>query len=122
MLIVEDHAALRAGLCELLGLAFPGHEILEAGSAEEALNLAFITRPEIVLMDIGLPGMNGIQATRQLKSHLPHTRVVMISIQETDHYQSAALQAGASAYLFKRTLHSELVPTVMKLLTNIQSE
>jgi DNA-binding NarL/FixJ family response regulator len=73
--------------------------------------------PDIVLMDIGLPGMNGIEATRRIKAIAPQVRVVILSILEDPEYQADAAAAGASAYVPKRKMHTELIPILTGLLS-----
>jgi len=117
VLIVEDHDTVRASLREWLGLAFPGWAFLEAKSGEEALDLACAQHPALVLMDIGLPKMNGIEATRRIKAALPSVSVVILTIYEDEAYRADAALAGASAYVAKRKMQSELVPVLTALLS-----
>ena len=116
ILIVEDHDAVRASLRDWLNATFPNLDCLEARTGEEAVALVLGRPPAIVLMDVGLPGMNGIEATRRIKTTAPQTQVVMLSIHEDPHYQIDAATAGASAYVSKRRMHIELIPIVRKLL------
>jgi len=94
--------------------------VIEATSGEEAIALIRIESPRLVLMDISLPGMSGIEATRQIKAALPSTQIVMLTIHEGDTYRADATAAGASAYVPKRTMRTELVPTLAALLANDQ--
>jgi DNA-binding NarL/FixJ family response regulator len=120
LLIVEDHATLRASLRDWMRSAFPDCQVLEAQSGEEAVELAAAHRPRLVLMDISLPGMNGIEATRQIKDTLPQTSVVMLSIHAAQRYRMEAEAAGASAYVTKAKMRTELIPTVTGLLSRLQ--
>ncbi len=117
ILIVEDDATVRRLLVQWLGLIFPGCHLLEAGSGEEGLVLAQSAVPQVVLMDFSLPGMNGIEATRRIKAALPAAKVVMLTIHEADAYRKDAAQAGASAYVPKRKMQTELIPTLNNLLS-----
>lgn len=116
ILIVEDHERTREVVREWLSIVFPKFRLLEAGDGDEALRVAVEHRPEVVLMDVEMPGMKGIEATRRLKLALPGTNVVVLSIYSAPEYRSAAAAAGAVAYVTKNTMHQELVPTLIKLL------
>jgi DNA-binding NarL/FixJ family response regulator len=116
ILIVEDHAAVRRSLREWLEAVFPWCHIVEAASGEEAIAAVQAEAPNAVLMDIGLPGINGIETTRRIKAALPGTPVVMLTIHEADAYRADALAAGASAYIPKRVMHTELIPALAALL------
>jgi len=119
ILIVEDHDVLRASLCDWLGDTFPACRFLEARSGEEAVVLAGAAPPAIVLMDIGLPQMNGIAATRHIKAAAPHAQVVMLTNYEADDYQADARAAGASAYVLKWKMQAELIPLLARWLGNL---
>jgi DNA-binding NarL/FixJ family response regulator len=118
ILIVEDHDNVRRALWDWLELEFPQCRVIGAASGEEAIALARIESPRLVVMDIRLPGMSGIEATRQIKATLPCIRVVMLSTLEDDIYRAEARVAGASAYVIKQRMHSELLPTLATLLGN----
>ena len=117
LLVVEDHLATRTMLVDWLGAAFPNYRCLEASSGEEAMELMRTHRPRLVVMDFALPGLNGIEVTRRIKQISPRVSVIMVSMYEADVYQAEAAAAGASAYLFKRTMYTNLIPTVQGLLT-----
>jgi len=117
ILIVEDHVQVRTLLKDWLSPIFSGCEFLEAATGEAAVTLASDRLPEMVLMDIKLPQMDGIEATRRIKAISPQSRVVMLTICEAFDYQAAASAAGADAYVPKRTMHSELVPVMNKLFS-----
>ncbi len=117
ILIVEDHDQVRTLLKDWLSPIFSGHEFLEATTGEAAVTLAGDRLPEMVLMDIKLPQMDGIETTRHIKAISPQSRVVMLTIYEAFDYQAAAGAAGADAYVPKRTMHSELVPVMVQLLS-----
>lgn len=116
ILIVEDHERTREVVRDWLSFVFPSFRLLEAGNGEEALRMAVQHQPEIVLMDVEMPGMKGIEATRRLKLALPSANVVVLSIYSAPEYRSAAAAAGAVAYVTKNTMHQELVPTLVGLL------
>jgi DNA-binding NarL/FixJ family response regulator len=116
ILVVEDHEAVRSGLIDWLGVALPGCRVIEATSGEEAVVLAVAESPQVVLMDIGLPGMNGIEATRQIKATQPSVHVAILTIHDDDFYRADATAAGASAYVPKRMMGSQLIPVLTALL------
>jgi len=100
VLIVDDHALVRAGLQTALrdaGFEFAG----EAGDGPEALRLAHEVQPDVMVVDIGLPGMDGIELTRAIRTELPQTRVVMLTMHELEGEVYGALAAGADAYCVK---------------------
>jgi two-component system invasion response regulator UvrY len=117
ILIVEDHNALRDSLRRWLSSIFPDCNFLEAKTGEDAVALAPDRLPDIVIMDIGLPGINGIEATRHIKGSVPKTHVVMLTIHDVADYKTDASAAGADAYIPKHAMHSELIPVVTKLLS-----
>lgn len=116
IIVVEDHPATLAVLVELLETAFPGCALLAAGSAEHALHLCTTAAPQIVIMDIALPGMSGIEATRRIKASFPDTRVVMHSSYDVMVFRGDSVAAGASAFVPKSRAATELVPVVSSLL------
>ena len=116
ILIVDDHAAVLAALRNWVNAEFPSCRLLTATSAEEAITSALAERPTIVLMDVGLPGLNGIEATARIKADLPDTQVVILSIHEDAAFQEAAAAANAAAYMPKRTMYAQLMPLLRSLL------
>jgi DNA-binding NarL/FixJ family response regulator len=106
--IVEDNAALGAGLRKIIESAADLQCVGVWGSAEEALEKIDAFRPHVVLMDINLPGMSGIDATRRLKQHLPDIQVIMVTVYRDHDKIFAALKAGASGYLLKRSTPEEV--------------
>jgi DNA-binding NarL/FixJ family response regulator len=109
LLLVDDHAVVRQGLRALLA-DDPRFEVVgEASEGEAAIATAKATQPDIVVMDISLPGMNGIQTTKRLKAQQPDARVVALTVHEEGGYLRSLLDAGASGYVLKRSAASELV-------------
>ncbi len=107
--LVEDHAFTRDGLRVAINRA-PGLSVIgEARSGEEALELYAAHPADVVVMDIGLPGMDGIEATRRLKAEHPNVRVVMLSVHQLEQEVLAALASGADAYCLKTTDPSSLL-------------
>jgi DNA-binding NarL/FixJ family response regulator len=117
ILIVEDHVIVRQSLREWLELSFPHYQLLEATSGEEAVTMAQTLNPRLVIMDIGLPGMSGIEAAQSIKAALPDTHVVMLTIYDDEAHRADAAAAGASAYVPKRKVQTELLPIVTRLLS-----
>lgn len=112
VLIADDHPVLRSGLRVLLG-ADPGLEVVgEAGSGEEALRLAEELRPDVVLLDISMPGKNGIETVRRLKAKLPALRVLFLTMHEEEGMLLEALSAGADGYLIKRADEAEIIQAI----------
>lgn len=100
ILIADDHSLFRDGLSSLL--AAQGHEVVaEARNGLEAIALSHQTKPDLVLMDVTMPGMDGIAATRQLTSELPDVRVVILTASEEEATLFDAIKAGAQGYLLK---------------------
>ncbi len=118
ILIVEDHQAVRNSLRDWLEAIFPQCDVVEAASGEEAVVIACARSPRVVVMDIGLPQMNGIEATRQIKAAVPTAQVVILTIYEEEAYRADAVTAGAVAYVPKRVMQTELVPTLAALLSD----
>ena len=117
ILIVEDHDELRETLVEWLQSVFSNCTFLVAGSGEKAIELAEAHQPAIVLMDIQLPGINGIEAIRRIKKISPQTQALILSVMNVSAYRDEALAAGACAYINKQHMHAELIPVLTKLLS-----
>lgn len=122
ILIVEDHQGVRKSLREWLGISFPQYQLLEATTGEEAITMAQATSPCLVIMDIGLPGMSGLEATVAIKKSLPSTQVVMLTVYDDDDYRNHAAAAGASAYVAKRKVKTDLLPTIRRVLEGRKGE
>ena len=107
---------MRKSLREWLEGAFPKYQFIEAASGEEAINIAQARAPCAVIMDISLPGISGIEATRQIKAAMPTTRVVILTVHEEKAFRDDATAAGASAFVPKRMMQKILLPTLMAVL------
>lgn len=115
VLIVDDHAILREGLASLIEKQ---PDIMVVGEAEDGsgcLERAAVLIPDVVVLDIKVPGMSGIEACRQLKSSHPLMKVVILSMYEDYEYVNKALQVGADGYLLKKVASSELVSAIRKV-------
>ncbi|MGC9358162.1 MAG: response regulator [Anaerolineae bacterium] len=116
ILLVEDHEVVRQALQDWFTTEYPRSRIIGASDGETALALVESMTPDVIIMDVGLPGMSGIETTVRIKAQLPSTQVVMLSIHEDQAYRDAASEAGASAYVTKRSMHTDLLPAVNALL------
>lgn len=122
ILIVEDHDALRDSLKSWLNSIFPDCNILLAKNGKDALARSFEQPPDIVLMDVLLPGMNGIEITRRIKTAVPDAKIVMLSIYEDPAYQADAASAGSFAYIPKRKMGTELISLITMLLNELNAD
>ena len=112
LMLADDHAVVRSGLRMLLD-AQPDMEIIgEAETGTEAVTKVQELRPDIVLMDVEMPGMNGIEATQKIKESVPETAVLALTMYEDDQYFFEMLKAGASGYVPKRAAPDELVNAI----------
>lgn len=112
LLLVDDHQVVRSGLRMLLSNESDVEIVGEAGTAQEALEAVKSLRPEVVLMDIGLPDMSGIDAAREIKRTNPEVAVVALTIHEDEEYFFKMLEAGASGYVPKRAAPEELLTAI----------
>ncbi len=108
IMLVDDHAIVREGLRTLLAEDAEFLIVGEAQNGVEAIALATIVRPHIILMDLVMPNIDGIQATHALQSMLPTSRIIVLTSFSDDQWVSKAIQAGASGYLLKNVLKAEL--------------
>ena len=114
--IVEDHTLLRAGLRALLSQD-PDIEIVgEADNGRDAIRAIGALAPNLVLMDLSMPGMNGIEAIHDIKRRNPKTRVLVLTIHKTDEYIHESLRAGADGYILKDATHDELRVAIRSVL------
>ncbi len=112
VLVADDHAVFREGIRLLLETRGGFEVVGEAAAGEEAVALTRSLRPDVVLMDIGMPGMNGLEATRLIQAEHPDSRVLILTIHGTDEYFFRALEAGASGYVLKEAASSDLVNAI----------
>ncbi len=109
ILVVDDHAVLREGICALLAHHSDISVVGEASNGVEALERVVELDPDIVLMDVSMPVMDGLEATRQIKARFPDTRILVLTQYENKEYVVPLLQAGASGYILKKAGGAELV-------------
>ncbi len=110
--LVEDDARLRSSLARLIELSDGFHCVSQHSTGEEALADLAAAKPDVVLMDINLPRMSGVECVRQLRPLLPQTQIVMLTVYENTELIFEALTAGASGYLLKQTPPAELLAAV----------
>ncbi len=112
LLLVDDHAVVRSGLRMLLESEADVEIVGEVGTAREALDIVTRLGPDVVLMDIGLPDLSGIEAAREIKRLRPETAIVALTIHEDKEYFFKMLEAGASGYVPKRAAPEELLTAI----------
>jgi two-component system response regulator NreC len=112
VIIVDDHAIVREGVRMILAAHQDIQVVGEAGSGEQAVAMAQSLRPDVVVMDISMPVMNGIEATQQIRQRAPDVNVLALTMHEDDHYVFQLLKAGAAGYVLKRAAATDLVDAV----------
>lgn len=112
LMLVDDHAVVRMGLRMMLESEEDFEIVAEAETASEAINQLSRTNPDVILMDIGLPDLSGIDATREIKRLRPEVNVVALTIHEDEEYFFKMLEAGASGYVPKRAAPEELLTAI----------
>jgi two-component system, NarL family, response regulator NreC len=112
ILLADDHAVVRQGFKMILGAQSDMEIVGEAGNGREAVELAENLKPDIVVMDVAMPELNGIEATRRLSTSSPHTRVVALSMHKDNVYVREILRAGARGYLLKDSVAADVVNAI----------
>ena len=112
IMIVDDHAIVRDGLKMILEAAEGMHVVAMATNGREAIPLAEEHRPDVIILDISMPGLNGIEAARKLHERLPAVKILFLSMHHSTEHIYRALQAGAQGYLLKECAGSEVVTAV----------
>jgi len=115
VLIVDDHAIVRKGIRALLSEAGGFEVVGEADNGQTAVFLAQETQPDVILMDLLMPGMDGIEATRQITSHQPKARILVLTSFAADNKVFPAIKAGATGYLLKDSSPDELVRAIRQV-------
>ncbi len=115
ILLADDHVMLRQGTAELLRREADIEVVGEAVNGEEAVSLAALTLPDIVVMDVRMPVLSGIDATRIIRERLPQVQVLVLTAHDDDQYIFSLLQAGASGYLLKTAPVSELIKAIRQV-------
>ena len=112
ILLADDHTVIRKGLCLLLE-SHPGFKVIaEAADGREAVALAEAHKPDVVVLDVAMPILNGIEAARQISAKLPQTAIVFLSMHDDEGYVLKALKCGAKAYLLKDSAEYDLINAI----------
>jgi DNA-binding NarL/FixJ family response regulator len=115
VLLADDHTLLRQGLAGMLR-ADPGFEVVgEAADGSEAVEQALLTKPDVAVLDISMPRLGGLEATRRIRKALPQTRVLVLTMHEDEEYVLQLVRAGASGYLVKDSAAQELMNALRAL-------
>ena len=112
ILLADDHVLVREGTCKLLEREEDLQVVGEAGDGEEAVRLATELRPAVAIIDIAMPKLNGIEATKQIKTLCPATAVLILTAYDDDPYIFALLEAGAAGYLLKKVRGRDLIEAI----------
>lgn len=115
ILIVNDNAQVRTLLRGIAAQEPDFHVVGEAEDGAEALRLAQALRPDLVLLDLAMPRVNGLEALRRIKAERPATKIIIVTVHAEDAYRRAAEDSGADAFLLKKTLVTVLPPTIQRL-------
>lgn len=117
ILIAEDHALLRAGMCALLASEPDIEVVAEVGTGEDAVRMASLLHPDVVLMDLNMPGRGGLHAIVEIRRRAPESKILVITMHKTDEYIQEALRSGASGYILKESGHDELRTAIRTVLS-----
>ena len=112
IMLVEDHRLVRESFAQMLELEEEFVVVGQAANANDALHLALSLKPDVILMDIKLPGVNGIEATRMIKKELPETEIMMLSMYDEEEYVREAVKAGATGYVLKDISQEDLIRNI----------
>lgn len=118
ILLVEDHTLVRAGVHALLSSGPDLQVVGEAGDGHAALELCRTLKPDLVLMDVAMPKLNGIEAARQIKAESPEVRILMLSMHSSRQYIFEALKAGVLGYVLKEAAFSELLIAIKSVMAD----
>jgi DNA-binding NarL/FixJ family response regulator len=118
VMIVDDHAVIRRGVQGILQ-AFPEWQLCaEAADGQEAITIAQTVRPEIIIMDVSMPGLNGLEATRIIRNMLPDTKILLLTLHSSSELVRSAFRAGARGYVLKSDAEHELVRALNVIVGN----
>src|SRR5512146_1846408 len=112
VLFADDHTLVAEGLSSLIALHQDLEVVGQAKDGREAVRCSLELKPDVVVMDMTMPEMNGVDATRAIRQRLPETRVIMVSMHSSPEYVRRALEAGAAGYLVKRSASRELIDAI----------
>ncbi|MBN1987241.1 MAG: response regulator transcription factor [Prolixibacteraceae bacterium] len=117
VVIADDHQLFREGLVNLLASAPDIEVIAQAKDGKDAMEKTFQLKPDVVLIDIGMPQMNGIDATRQLKKEMPEVKIIAVSMHSDRQYVKGILEAGADGYLLKNCTYHQLTDAIQSVFS-----
>ena len=110
--MADDHTIVRKGLCALLEEEEDITVVGEAGDGREALDKTFVLEPDVVVMDIGMPSLNGLEAVKAIKKKRPEMKVLILTMHENEEYIYEALKSGVSGYLIKKSIPRDLITAI----------
>ena len=116
ILLAEDHAIVREGLCAMIEKESDMEVVGEVEDGLEAVQQARKLNPDVIIMDVSMPGMNGIDATRQIKANMSNIKVLALSVHDKREYVTDMLDAGVSGYLLKDCVCSELIKAIRRVM------
>jgi DNA-binding NarL/FixJ family response regulator len=116
VLLADDHALFRRSVAAYLAAERDFETVGEAADGAQAVDLARELRPDVILMDISMPGMDGLEATRRIKAEIPDARVVILTVSDDDRSYSEAVRSGAQAYLLKSVEPGVLLSTLRAMV------
>jgi two-component system response regulator NreC len=117
IVLADDHPVIRKGIKSLLKTETDFNIIGEAGNGAEAVELVTRLQPDILVLDIMMPGLNGLEVTRELKIKCPHTAIVILSMHSHDAYVIEALRSGAKAYILKDSFTDDLIRGLKEVIS-----
>ncbi len=117
IVIAEDHTILREGLRSLLSSSPDFEVVAEAEDGREAIRCVEKLKPDLILTDLSMPRMNGMEAIREIKKQSPKTKILVLTVHKTEEYILATLKAGADGYLLKDSTHAELMMAVKNVIS-----
>jgi len=116
VLIVEDHAIVREGLQALLSLDPHLDLVGETDNGRDAVRLMGVHNPDLLITDLSMPGMNGIEAIREIRNRYANVRIIVLTVHQTEEHIRAALEAGANGYVLKNSTHAELLHAIRTVM------
>jgi DNA-binding NarL/FixJ family response regulator len=116
VILADDHTLVRAGIRALLEKLPEVKVLAEASNGREALDLVRIHQPDVVLMDITMPGLNGLEAAARMAKEFPEVRIIILSMHDNEEYYWRALKAGATGYLLKKAATAELAVALQRVI------
>lgn len=122
ILIADDSAEFRCQLKKFLLYESDINVVGEASNGKHAISKTLKLKPDFVLMDVSMPVLNGLEATKQIIAIMPETRIVMLSNYDAEEYKQAARETGAVGYVIKKNVVNELLPTIKRLVLNGKSK